>query len=133
MKIDTSNCPFHLSSKFIKILEDEIQRAGNSGNDHVTLNFRDPTYSAEDGGYHPVEIRIDASGVIQYVTDFSYAGIGPYAELVKEIDFDFGLGLFQHFGREFALQKGKELFAIWCNNFVSYYRMEIFEVKRSFD
>ena len=24
----------------------------------VTINFRDPNYSAENGGFHPVEIRL---------------------------------------------------------------------------
>ena len=28
----------------------------------VVLNFRDPTYSAENGGYHPVEIRLENDG-----------------------------------------------------------------------
>lgn len=29
----------------------------------VTLNFRDPNYSAERGGYHPVEIRLVHQGM----------------------------------------------------------------------
>lgn len=28
----------------------------------VVLNFRDPNYSADDGGYHPVEIRLENEG-----------------------------------------------------------------------
>ena len=36
----------------------------------VTLNFRDPNYSAERGGYHPVEIRL-VRGVISCLDRFT--------------------------------------------------------------
>ncbi|XQW84541.1 DUF2787 family protein [Thalassotalea piscium] len=28
----------------------------------VTINFRDPNHSSDDGGHHPVEIRLEKSG-----------------------------------------------------------------------
>ena len=31
-------------------------------NEAVVLNFRDPNYSADDGRYHPVEIRLENEG-----------------------------------------------------------------------
>ena len=54
----------------------------------VTLNFKDPSYSATTGGFHPVEIRLTRRGDdwhLAYVTDFAYVGIGDYAELAKEL------------------------------------------------
>lgn len=126
MVIDRSTFPFRLSDDFVAILVDEIAQAG--ADTAVTLNFRDPGYSAEEGGYHPVEVRIEKGGGIAYITDFAFVGMPPYAELVKEIDFDVSLGLFQHFGREFPLECGRELFGIWQENFVSYYRSEVYRV-----
>lgn len=42
----------------------------------VTINFRDPSYSADAGGFHPVEIRLEyalATSMWQvcYITDFA--------------------------------------------------------------
>lgn len=55
----------------------------------VVINFRDPDYSAESGGFHPVEMRFirrDNEWYFDYVTDFSYMG-RVYPELEKEMDF----------------------------------------------
>ena len=95
------------------------------------LNFRDPNYSAEHGGYHPVEVMVLSTGVLAYVTDFAYVGCPPYAELTKELDFDFSYGLFGHLGRDYPVQEGRELFQLFQENFVSYYRTGIFTVSVS--
>ncbi len=58
----------------------------------LTFNFRNPGYSAEQGGVHPVEIRLIRGldgWLFDYVTDFSYQGQGQDAELCKELDFNF--------------------------------------------
>ena len=128
MLIDQDAFPFPLAIVLVAILENELKKAQLSAGAGAILNFRDPNYSAETGGFHPVEIRISPKGRIEYVTDFACVGAGPYVELVKEIDFDVRLGLFQHFGREFPLAKGKELFALWQRNFCSYYRMGVYSV-----
>lgn len=128
MTIDTLSFPFPLKSTFTMILEEQINRVQLTAKTAVTINFRDPDYSSDQGGYHPVEIRIDSNGHIQYITDFSFVGVLPFAELAKEIDFDISLSLFQHFGREFPIKAGQELFKIWQENFCSYYQMGVYEV-----
>jgi hypothetical protein len=125
MKVDVSSLPFPVSPDFVKLLNDEIDKVKLESGSSVTLNFRDPDYSAEDGGFHPVEIRFGADGNIEYVTDFAY--VGPF-ELAKEIDFDFANSWFQHFGREYPLSDGRELFSIYCQNFTSYHAMGVYEV-----
>ncbi len=55
------------------------------------ISFKSSDYSAETGGYRPVEVMIRDSQVI-YVTDFTYVGSGPFAELVKGMDWDFKAG-----------------------------------------
>lgn len=129
LPIFEDSCPFVLSPAFFNLLNDEIKKAGIPPTQAVILNFRDPDYSSERGGYHPVEISITKQGIIQYVTDFAYVGRPPYAELAKEIDFDFSLGILQHFGREFPIVHGRALFALWQRNFVSYYRSGVFTVE----
>jgi hypothetical protein len=57
----------------------------------LTFNFRSPGYSAETGGVHPVELRLIRGlhgWVFDYITDFSYQGLGQDAELCKELDFN---------------------------------------------
>jgi len=123
INIDPSACPLTLQPEFVQTLQAALERVASSDMDTssgIVINFRDPTYSAESGGYHPVEVAIDADGGLVYVTDFAYFGPPKFAELGKEMDFDFSLGLFQHYGRDFPLQYGDELFQIYQANFASY-------------
>ena len=127
MQINSKKCPLPLSKAFINIIEKEISQQTTTAQDDIIINFRDPTYSAQQGGFHPVEIYILANGTIQYITDFAYVGTAGFAELVKEIDFDFTLNLFQHFSHEYPITQGKEMYAIWQQNFVSYYEMGVYQ------
>ncbi|MDX2370961.1 MAG: DUF2787 family protein [Colwellia sp.] len=89
----------------------------------VTINFRDPNYSADDGGYHPVEIRLEDEGDgwrFCYITDFCYAGSGYCAELAKYLDFDFQAGVFQNLFGTYPIEQAIEVFQIWESNFVYY-------------
>jgi len=103
----------------------------------VTINFRDPNYSADNGGYHPVEIRLENDNDgwrFCYITDFCYVGSGYMAELAKELDFDFEAGVFQNLFGAYPIEQAIEMFQIWETNFV-YYAMvsEVFTVNFSTD
>lgn len=126
MHLRTDCLPWPVSSKLIAIIEHELSVMPTATG--AVISFRDPRYSAETGGFHPVEVAVASDGSIQYVTDFAYYGSPPYCELGKEIDFDFSLGLFQHLGREFPIQAGRELFQLWESNFIAYYGMGIYTV-----
>ena len=128
MTVQSEGYPVAVSKGFAKILEQEIADSGVNAGDGVILNFRNPDYSPETGGYHPVEVMISDNGRIEYITDFSYAGSPPFAELVKEIDFDFSAGLFGHMGRDYPVHHGRGLFRTWQSNFCSYARSGIFQV-----
>ncbi len=103
----------------------------------LTFNFRNPGYSAEQGGVHPVEIRIIRGldgWLFDYVTDFSYQGIGDFAEIGKELDFNFLDN--EHFllgWGPLRLTEAHELFALWQTNFMAYHRLESFTVTVSGD
>ena len=98
----------------------------------LTFNFRNPGYRAEQGCEHPVELRLIRGldgWLFDYVTDFSYQGLGQDAELCKELDFNFlddehylqGWGPVQR-------SEAHELFTLWQTNFVAYCRMAYFTV-----
>ncbi|HAS6280272.1 TPA: DUF2787 domain-containing protein [Vibrio vulnificus] len=103
-----------------------------SSTQSLVINFRDSTYSAESGGYHPVEIRLVKTGeqwVFDYITDFSYVGY-PYPELVKEVDFDFSSGLAQflyQFEESITDERVHEFYSMWESNFLSYVEMDAFD------
>ncbi|MFA0192741.1 DUF2787 family protein [Vibrio lentus] len=104
----------------------------------VVINFRDKSYSSEDGGFHPVEIRITRLGdqwVFDYITDFSYCGLIP--ELEKEIDFDFGHGVaYTRYMGEVPITESSvaEFYSMWETNFLSYIGMDCFdEIKVTVD
>ena len=98
----------------------------------LTFNFRSPTYSPELGGAHPVEIRLIRGldgWLFDYVTDFSYQGLGHDAELCKEIDFNFLDGEHTMLGwGPLRLAEARELFDIWQSNFIAYCRLECFSI-----
>ena len=98
----------------------------------LTFNFRSPTYSPEQGGAHPVEIRLIRGldgWLFDYVTDFSYQGPGHDAELCKEIDFNFLDGEHTMLGwGPLRLAEARDLFDIWQSTFIAYGRLECFSV-----
>lgn len=103
----------------------------------LTFNFRNPSYSAEQGGVHPVEIRLVRGlddWLLDYVTDFSDQGLGQDAELCKELDFNFLDGEHTMLGwGPLRLAEARELFDIWQSNFIAYCRLECFSVTVSGD
>ncbi|KIE42485.1 DUF2787 family protein [Geobacter anodireducens] len=128
MTINTDTLPWQLSIRLLRILEQELASSALTPAKGVIISFRDHDYSQEKGGFHPVEIAIAPDGRLLYVTDFAYVGRPPHEELAKEIDFDFRLGLFQHFGREYPIVSGRELFRLWQRNFITYYGMGVYSV-----
>ncbi len=135
MKINTSNLPLPVTSKLTDTIKDALKEEDLNGKTSVTLNFRDPDYSAETGGYHPVEIMLKRQGDewhILYITDFCYAGIGPYAELVKDLDFDFGAGVFQTSYGYFRIEEGLDVYVVWELNFLQYWlKFDVYDIKVS--
>jgi hypothetical protein len=128
MHIRSDNMPWSIDQRLIEILQSNINTAGINSNNGYVLNFRDPEYDHITGGYHPVEVAVAADGGIQYITDFALYGVPPHVELAKEIDFDFRLGLFQHQSREFPIQRGREFYELWEENFISYCSMNVYTV-----
>jgi len=129
MKIKKHTKSLVLIDRLISVLEKETESLDTEFFDQVILNFRDPNYSSETGGYHPVEISLTATGDLQYITDFAYVGAGDMSELEKELDFDFLIELFQQYGRDYLITEGAELFKIWQENFCSYYHSGIYIVE----
>lgn len=128
MHLSCINLPWPLNKRLIQIINHHLQQQPPVTGNSCVLNFRDPTYSPERGGYHPVEIGLNADGTLAYITDFAYVGCPPHAELAKEIDFDFWNDLFQQFGREYPIRHGEELFQLWQSNFLSYYQSGVYTV-----
>ena len=104
----------------------------------VVINFREKSYSPENGGYHPVEVRItrlNDQWFFDYITDFSYCGL--MSELEKEIDFDFGHGVaYIRYMGEVPITESSvaEFYSMWETNFLGYIGMDCFdEIKVTVD
>ncbi|EKB3555037.1 DUF2787 domain-containing protein [Vibrio fluvialis] len=105
----------------------------------VVFNFRDSSYSSENGGFHPVEIRLvrcNDQWIFDYITDFAYCG-GPYPELVKEVDFNFSSGTASFsYVPDLPITSNDvaEFYSMWESNFLSYVEMGVFdEIKVTVD
>ena len=131
MNINITNLPLAVSDKLTDLVKEALKGKDLTNKTSVTLNFRDPDYSAEKGGYHPVEINLKRKGDewhILYITDFCYVGIGPYAELVKDLDFDFGAGVFQTQYGYYRIEEASDIYPVWEQNFVFYWQsMDFFK------
>ena len=118
---------------FIGVIVSAVTNGGDSvgGSKAVTLNFRDPGYSPEAGGFHPVEVRIEkqaTSWQLIYITDFSYQGRHT-PELIKEIDVCFSIKQVYHFLAGWLnAREGKELLALFISNFVENYNTGFYQV-----
>ncbi len=118
-----------VTKAFTTILQQLIDQSTIDTANGVVINFRDPDYSAKYGGYHPVEVAINQNGTLLYITDFAYAGHPPFAELVKEIDFDFSCQLFHHSAIDHPLIRGKALSKLWQSNFCAYYKQRVYQTE----
>ena len=103
----------------------------------LTFHFRNPTYSPTTGGVHPVEIRLIRSlngWLFDYITDFSYQGLGQDTELCKELDFNFldNEHYLQGWG-PLPMAEAQELFTLWQHNFLAYAQLGCFTVTVSGD
>lgn len=118
---------------FIDVIVSAVIERGDSvgGTKAVTLNFRDPDYSPEAGGFHPVEVRLEkqaTSWQLVYITDFSYQGRHT-PELIKEIDVCFSIKQVYHFLAGWLnARESKELLALFISNFVEYYNTGCYQV-----
>lgn len=121
MKIANNPAGFSINSDFETILSSLVQEKWD-----FVINFRSSKYSAEKGGYRPVEVYI-RDNTIMYVTDFTYYGIGEYAELGKGMDWDFRVNEFGSEGDYSDVETQKELWEIYQSNFVSYFRAGAFD------
>ena len=137
VNIMTDGLPVPVNQALVAILQQHITEALSNtddaaGVDAITLNFRDPDYSAEAGGYHPVEIRLtyqQGQWHLNYITDFSYVGSGWDTELAKDMDFDFGLGVcMTRFMPDSPLADAAELYQLFETNFIAYYQMDAYKV-----
>jgi len=134
MNININNLPLPVTSKLTDIIKNALKGKDLTNKTSVTLNFRDPDYSAEHGGFHPVEIMLKRQGDdwhFQYITDFCYVDIGPYAELVKDLDFDFGAGVFQTQYGYYRIEQASDIYPVWEQNFCCYFRAGNFEGETS--
>ncbi len=101
---------------------------------YLVFNFRDKSYSAEEGGFHPVEMAIchatNGEWSIEYITDFAYMG-NYYPELERHLDFDFRVGqLFVAYQGWMPIRQSrdaKDLYQLWEKNFLTYVDMECYD------
>lgn len=128
---------FAVPERLTAILNGELTNIDNAepGINGITFNFRDDDYSADLGGFHPVEVRIvnsDNLWTFEYITDFSFQG--AYPELVKDIDVCFLTGqIHTLYSGCLHGDSARELIDLFLSNFISYVEANIFTVSVSFD
>ena len=132
LTFSTERLCFPVSDKLMEILQTAVSNVKNLPT-VLTIIFKDTSYSPTTGGFHPVEIRLlkyKQHWVFDYITDFSFQGLGDTSELTKEIDFNFIDQTTYHlYSGDHKAQNTVALFNLWQANFISYVKMEVFTVK----
>jgi hypothetical protein len=132
MDIKFNQSTIKISSRLFVVLKQAIKRqAVNAEVSQITFNYRDTSYSCEEGGYHPVEIALQREQEgerwsLLYITDFSYYG----SDLTKDLDFDFSADTFSGIyapPRPLNHRSVKEVFNLWQDNFLSYLEFGAFD------
>jgi hypothetical protein len=118
------------------VLAKELKSTNPGDANAITLHFRDPDYSAEAGGYHPVEILLEKQSDywrMVYMTDFAFHG-HPFPELVKDIDICFNSNqVYSSISGWLCQNEGKELVDLFTENFISYHTMDAYKVQVCLD
>ncbi|PTP12088.1 DUF2787 domain-containing protein [Vibrio sp. 10N.286.51.C3] len=126
-------CSLSISRKMKQALGELINKNNLQAKSTITFNFRDKSYSAESGGYHPIEIsllkRPPDAWAIEYITDFAYMG-NVYPELERSVDFDIsnGASFFSGVGWQSIDAYGvNDFYTLWESNFLSYLNMDSYD------
>ena len=119
-----------LDPEFVQTINAIIRSSTDIQNGQgVIINFRDPEYSAERGGNHPLELSISTNGDLLYLTDFSFAGMPPFVELGIELDWNFEMNSFRQFDNMYDLECGRGLLGLYLANFTAYYKSGVYQVE----
>ncbi|WP_158133147.1 DUF2787 domain-containing protein [Vibrio navarrensis] len=116
------------------LAEHQAQDEALATSQSVVMNFRDSSYNAEDGGFHPVEIALglssDGRWNIEYITDFAYVG-SYFPELERCLNFDFRdqsfFAQYCGWGPIKGNRSAVELYQLWESNFLAYADMEVYD------
>ncbi|MCL1115467.1 DUF2787 domain-containing protein [Shewanella basaltis] len=131
ISIDTNQEPA-MPQPFYHLLIQELEDVSPKEANAITLYFRDPDYSPEQGGFHPVEVRLEKQlnqWRLVYVTDFAFHGF-PYPELIKDIDICFNSKqVYSSIGGWINHDEAKELIELFSDNFTSYHHMDVYQVQ----
>lgn len=118
MTISTSGLPWPLSDKLVAILEEEMERFGIATSVGAILTFRGHDHA---DGLHTVEIAVGPGGRIEYVSALSCSDGRSHSGPVRELDFDFSLGVFQRQDVRQPLVQVREIFRLWQENFLKHH------------
>jgi hypothetical protein len=129
MKINPQTKITMLDPEFVSVMNNLLKDTVLDTSEVIAVNFRDPSYSASNGGYHPVEIHVDSDGVLLCLTDFAYCGAPPMVELGIELDWSFDQGSFRQFDNMYDLACGRSLLGLYLANFTAYYHAGVYQVE----
>ncbi|MEZ9565371.1 DUF2787 family protein [Vibrio artabrorum] len=114
-----------ISLALLATLNNVLNKYAALAEGHHIIQFSNKHYSAEHGGYHPVEVAL-AKGVnnlysILCITDFSFNGY-PYPTLERDIEFDFTHAtVFTRYSglKSISAPNTHKLYTLWESKFIA--------------
>ncbi|OMO36527.1 hypothetical protein BCT46_00025 [Vibrio sp. 10N.261.46.E8] len=114
-----------ISLTLLDTLNNVLNKYADIAEGHHIIHFSNKHYTAEHGGYHPVEIAL-AKGVnnlysILCIIDFSFNGY-PYPILERDIEFDFTHAtVFTRYSglKSISAPNTDKLYTLWESKFIA--------------
>ncbi|MFA0000454.1 DUF2787 family protein [Vibrio lentus] len=113
-----------ISLALLDTLNNALNEYAALADGHHIIHFSNKHYTAEHGGYHPVEIalsnNINNLYSILCITDFSFNGY-PYPTLERDIEFDFthATVFTRHSGlKSMTAPNTNKLYTFWESRFI---------------
>jgi len=128
MQIKPHIFPITISMSLIQVFQMAIDDYGGLIESDFCIQFKHPKYGPRIAELHPVEVGIEQSGQLLYITDHCLVGTQPDVELVQSLKFDFQFGRFQQLTQDLPIKAGAEVFSLWQYNFLKHYGKGLYHV-----
>ncbi len=125
MSIYFNGCPFFVSIKLIRIIEQTLLHHSSGVRSACNLYFRDPNFTFENRECHPVDMRISSTGCVCSITDFHYAN--KSSDIDVNLGFDFTLHVLKRPGRKQPIELREDLFQAWQRRFLRHCAKGMYE------
>ena len=120
--------PVDIPYELLTLCQHHIDINKVSPNSDAYVYFNDPNFTAQRGGYLPVDIDFDKDGHLNSIVVYEYINHDPIPDLVERFDFNFDWGCLMYRGQTSTLEYMAVEFLIWQTRFLRLVQRGVYEI-----